>query len=57
MAKKTTATVARTSKPGQFTLRQEGATEQVVTAQPKTAKTVAGALLKNRDALKRLANR
>ena len=57
MAKKTTATVARNAKTGEFTVRKPGGEVTVLSTGKKTPKTVTASISKNRDALKRLADR
>ena len=57
MAKKTTATVARHAKTGEVTVRKPGGEVTVLSTGKKTPKTVTASISKNRDALKRLADR
>ncbi|WP_195822163.1 hypothetical protein [Roseobacter sp. MH60115] len=57
MAKTHSATVARTADTGKFTLRKEGGDTSVHASGKKTPTVVSASISKNRDALKRLANR
>lgn len=57
MAKKTTATVARTASTGRFTVRKDGGDTSVHASGKTTPKVVSSSIRKNRDALQRLANR
>lgn len=57
MAKTNSATVARTADTGKFTLRKEGGDTTVHASGKRTPKVVSSSIRKNRDALKRLANR
>ncbi|NND17330.1 MAG: hypothetical protein HKN98_02005, partial [Silicimonas sp.] len=57
MGKKTTATVSRNAKAGKFTIRKSGGGITVLSSDKKTPKTVSASIGKNRDALKRLADR
>lgn len=57
MAKTHSATVARTADTGKFTLRKEGGDISVHASGKKTPTVVSASINKNRDALKRLANR
>jgi len=57
MSNKTTAKIARSSRSGQFTLRKSGGGASVHVANKRTPKTVSASISKNRDALKRLADR
>lgn len=57
MAKTNSATVARSASKGKFTLRKEGGDTSVHASGKRTPKVVSTSISKNRDALKRLANR
>lgn len=57
MPKKNSATVARNASTGRFTVRKEGGSTSVHASGKKTPKVVSASISKNRDALKRLANR
>ncbi|WP_299680720.1 hypothetical protein [uncultured Roseobacter sp.] len=57
MAKKTTATVARTAPKGTFAVRKDGGDTSVHASGKATPKVVSSSIRKNRDALQRLANR
>lgn len=57
MPKSSSAKVTRLSDSGKFTIRKEGGSTSVHSSGKKTPKTVSSTISKNRDALKRLANR
>ncbi|WP_298921939.1 hypothetical protein [uncultured Roseobacter sp.] len=57
MAKTNSATVARAARTGKFTVRKDGGDTSVHASGKKTPKVVRSSISKNRDALKRLANR
>ncbi len=57
MAAKTSATVTRSPTAGKFTVRKEGGGTTEHSSGKNTPKTVSVSISKNRDALKRLADR
>lgn len=57
MPKKNSATISRSAISGKFTIRKDGGDASVHASSKKTPKTVSTSISKNRDALKRLANR
>lgn len=57
MTKKTTAKVERNAKTGRFTIVKDGGAKSDYAAGKTTPKTVSSSISKNRDALKRLADR
>jgi hypothetical protein len=57
MPKATKATVTRNASTGKFIVRKGDGTVSSHAAGKKAAKTVSASIQKNRDALKRLANR
>ena len=57
MPKKISATVSRSASSGKFTVRKDGGSTSVHASSKKEGKTVSASIAKNRDALKRLANR
>ena len=57
MHKKSTSKVARSAASGRCTVRKEGGNASVHSSGKETPKTVRSSIDKNRDALKRLANR
>ena len=57
MPKNNTATVTRNAGSGRFTVRKEGGSVSTHSSGKKTPETVSSSISKNRDALKRLANR
>ena len=57
MPKKISAAVVRSANSGKFTVRKTGGGTTVHSSDKKTPKTVTASINRNRDALKRLANR
>ena len=57
MSKKIEATVVRDARSGRFTVREGGKDTKVSAASALTQRSVNQSISKNRDALKRLADR
>ncbi|WP_299410196.1 hypothetical protein [uncultured Roseobacter sp.] len=57
MPKNNSATVKRNASAGKFTVRKESGDVSVHASGEKTPRTVSSSISRNKDALKRLANR